>query len=762
MNKKHPLLSRRFVVPGALMVVGLLSISILFYYEKHHHHLHELFFVDELIHGIQLNVVTAHLILEEVVEGDPVMDEKEADVKFEQALDSLLTLMRGGDNIEGRKVHAFTDEKSIKIAEELKLLLMQLISASKDKVTSGIEAAKDRHYDEQFSRVFEKTELMRELNETSLRKYEVQVENLFWLIMFIWVPFILMAVLGLAFYEVRRKKAEQQFVESQHFVQHIADTTPNIIFIFDLFEERFLYVNQQIESVLGYTSARLEENGKQWFLDLLHPDDAPLVEYKCDQYTSAGNEDIIEYDCRIQNAEKGWQWFNIKTIVFKRTAEGRPSQILGTAVDMTRIKKAEEELGKYNLQLANLVDERTSELLKTNKHLKKEIINRQKAEAVLKGNSEKYKTLSDQYRDLLESIGDPIILMSPELEVLWANSAAISTFNTDSFDMIGQKCYSLCKNNHCTDCPVAKAFHTGKVESTNLPVSLSMTWHIRGFPINDEHGKVSSVIAIITDITSQIRSQSETIRTGQLAAIGELAAGVAHEINNPINSVINFAQILADQTTEGSKENNAAQLILDEGNRVARIVASLLSFARYDNDEKDPVHIKNILSASLSMIQAQLKKERIHLKEDVPAGLPEINVLFQQMQQVCLNIINNARYSLNQKYVGSDKEKLIKIKGEQVKVKDRLYLRVTFYDNGMGIPQDMLHRIIHPFVTTKPKGKGTGLGLSISYNIINNHGGEFRIESEENEFTKVIVDLPIRKRYSKAGDRINNKYTLTG
>jgi signal transduction histidine kinase len=136
-------------------------------------------------------------------------------------------------------------------------------------------------------------------------------------------------------------------------------------------------------------------------------------------------------------------------------------------------------------------------------------------------------------------------------------------------------------------------------------------------------------------------------------------------------------------------------------------------------------------------------KKGISLKLDVPLGLSKVNVASQQIQQVFLNILNNARYALNRKYPGKDDGKRLEITGEEVMVEGVPYVRIIFHDSGAGINSGILDKVMNPFFTTKPTGKGTGLGLSISHGIVKDHGGRLSIESIEGEYTKVTVDLPL-------------------
>jgi signal transduction histidine kinase len=148
------------------------------------------------------------------------------------------------------------------------------------------------------------------------------------------------------------------------------------------------------------------------------------------------------------------------------------------------------------------------------------------------------------------------------------------------------------------------------------------------------------------------------------------------------------------------------------------------------------------MADSLALTSAHMRKDGIGLVVDVPDHLPSVIGHHQQIQQVFLNIINNAHYALNQKYPKGNDNKSLTISAEIVSAKGRDFVRVVFLDKGTGIPLDIMDKVMNPFFSTKPEDKGTGLGLSISHGIITDHGGRLSIESREGEYTKITIELP--------------------
>ncbi len=252
-------------------------------------------------------------------------------------------------------------------------------------------------------------------------------------------------------------------------------------------------------------------------------------------------------------------------------------------------------------------------------------------------------------------------------------------------------------------------------------------------------------------------ARAEALRASHLASIGELAAGVAHEINNPINGIINYAQILANKGQSDSPEFDIVKRIIRESDRIANIVRNLLSFAHDRDEGKVPTNIREVLTYTIALTEAQIRKDGIKLCMDIPSLVPTITAQPQHLEQVFLNIISNSRYALNQKYAGEHENKILKIRINTRIADKKHYLQIIFYDSGIGISQDIINKILNPFFSTKPSNVGTGLGLSISHGIVSDHGGKLLIESDMGEYTRVIIELPI---CIKSSNEDLNKVTI--
>jgi signal transduction histidine kinase len=285
------------------------------------------------------------------------------------------------------------------------------------------------------------------------------------------------------------------------------------------------------------------------------------------------------------------------------------------------------------------------------------------------------------------------------------------------------------------------AIDSGRLEHCEFDVVGGRLHEHTYTPFRDANGE-EKVLVLIRDITERKASRASVIRSEQLAALGELAAGVAHEINNPINGIINYAQMLINKDRSRSHVKEIAGKVVAEGDRVAKIVESLLAFARRESQIRTPTSVSEILTDSLTLVGAQLRKDAIKVDVELPVNLPKVLCVPQEIQQVFLNILSNARYALNERYPDSHDSKRLRIAAQLESNGNPRCVRISFVDNGTGIPRDMVDKVLNPFFSTKPKGKGTGLGLTICHEIMREHGGRLTIESVEAAHTTVNLDLP--------------------
>lgn len=238
------------------------------------------------------------------------------------------------------------------------------------------------------------------------------------------------------------------------------------------------------------------------------------------------------------------------------------------------------------------------------------------------------------------------------------------------------------------------------------------------------------------NIEEQLRQQK------RLESIGTLASGVAHEVNNPLTGIINYAQLIHDRVDDVTLQE-FAHGIIEEGERVAGIVRNLLAFARQDKEGHSSARMSDIIRVSLALIETVIRKDMITIKVDVSDDLPMVKCKSQQIEQIIINLLMNARDALNMKYDDYNEEKIIEVRAYVNQPAGTRWLTTEVTDYGIGIPADIVNSIFDPFFTTKSRSEGTGLGLSVSYGIIKEHGGEIKVESVEGKYTKFMFSLPI-------------------
>jgi len=233
-------------------------------------------------------------------------------------------------------------------------------------------------------------------------------------------------------------------------------------------------------------------------------------------------------------------------------------------------------------------------------------------------------------------------------------------------------------------------------------------------PMRDDQGQVSSVVVVMSDVTDAASLQAKLMHAEKMAAVGQLVSGVAHEVNNPLTAILGFADLLMENQELPESARKDLRVILQEAQRTKQIVQNLLSFARQMPPQRKPVQLNAILKRTIQLRAYDFHSRGVSVTERYDNELPFVIGDSQQLQQVFLNILNNAYDAVRES-----------VSGPRIDISTRRkddYVEVCFCDNGHGISHP--ERIFDPFFTTKQVGEGTGLGLSICYGIVKEHGGE--------------------------------------
>jgi len=257
-------------------------------------------------------------------------------------------------------------------------------------------------------------------------------------------------------------------------------------------------------------------------------------------------------------------------------------------------------------------------------------------------------------------------------------------------------------------------------------------------------------------------TQSQLIQSEKMASLGELTAGIAHEIQNPLNFVNNFSEInteLSDEIVEAAKKGDLQEImhlaadiksnqdkISEHGKRADAIVKGMLQHSRSSSGVKEPTDINKLADEYFRLsyhgLRAKDKSFNATLHTDFDTNIGKIPIMPQDIGRVLLNLYNNAFYAVAEKKQQFPEGYEPEVSVRSKRMGDKIEISVK--DNGNGIPQKVLDKIFQPFFTTKPTGQGTGLGLSLSYDIVKAHGGELSVETQEGEGSEFVISLPIK------------------
>lgn len=369
--------------------------------------------------------------------------------------------------------------------------------------------------------------------------------------------------------------------------------------------------------------------------------------------------------------------------------------------------------------------------------------------------------LSAAFRIILDGIPDSIALISSEKRILWANrgTSALMGLPADPTDMSCREAFCPAEAV-CESCPVHRTFSSGKVDSSRTTGRDGRLWGIKTFPLPDAETNARQVIRWGSDITEKIHVEEDAMRNARLASLGELAAGVAHEINNPNALILLNSSLLRDifSDLEPLLENHAAidpnmvlgglsyprlrdelphvlEETLDAAQRIRRIVEDLKNFARQEvADHGCDVDLNRTVRTAIRLASPTLKNSTDSFRATLSDNLPPLRGNPQRLEQVVLNLLINAAQAL------PDRSRGIDLITEYDSERGHVVLRLA--DEGVGIAPEHLPHIFDPFFTTRREKGGTGLGLPVSSRIVKEHGGHLHFSSRPGEGTTVVLTLP--------------------
>jgi len=481
-------------------------------------------------------------------------------------------------------------------------------------------------------------------------------------------------------------RANELLRESEEKYRLLVENLNDVIFCLDE-QGSIIYLSPVAGSLFVY---KPKEIIGRPFSDFVHPDDLQGV-VKSREETLGGMFNPYEFRMVDKNGDIHY----VRTSSRPVEKEGRATGITGVLTDITREREAEKAL-------------RESER---------------------------------KHRTILNTIDDGYFEVDLEGNFTAFNESMKNMLGYDDSEMVG-----LNYRRFMTSDVAVKAFSTFKeVSKTGVPAK-AVDWRLTrkdGTIVDietsvslkrDASGVPVGFFGISRDLTEKKKMELQFIQTEKLSAIGTMISGVAHELNNPLTAIIGNAQMLIRQEVPDDIKHKL-EVILKESIRSSKIIGGLLTFAREHTPERSMVDINSIVMESVKLKEYDLRVNNIDLKLDLSEALPITSADPYQVQQVFINIINNARDAL----VGGQGKGVLTIRT----YRSDGTIVIAFEDTGPGIPEESIKKIFEPFFTTKETGKGTGLGLSMAQDIIKEHDGEISVESKPGAGATFTVVLPI-------------------
>ena len=336
-----------------------------------------------------------------------------------------------------------------------------------------------------------------------------------------------------------------------------------------------------------------------------------------------------------------------------------------------------------------------------------------------------------------DAIADPVMIIDMDYNIERSNLAMARIAGVDITSVVGKKCYSVFagRDSLCPGCPLQKTVSKGNLSQSRLDNKIhNRNFEAHAYPFFNEKGECHSAVLYYRDMTEELKLRQEVIQNEKMAAIGMLAGGVAHEINNPLGGVLAFTQLLLKKNQDNEMTEDLKE-IEHSAVRCRKIVQDLLDFSRLSKEkEKCLVNINDLIEKVMPFVRLEMRSLNVELELQLDKNLPQIMAIPNRLQQVFLNLMTNACHAMQ-------KGGTLKISTGQEPKENKIWIHVQ--DTGVGIPKEIHEHVFEPFFTTKDPGKGTGLGLAVSYRIVKEHQGDIHFVSQPGKGTTFYVELPM-------------------
>jgi PAS domain S-box-containing protein len=363
----------------------------------------------------------------------------------------------------------------------------------------------------------------------------------------------------------------------------------------------------------------------------------------------------------------------------------------------------------------------------------------------------------ERLNSIVQSTGALFLLADRELNVVMANNGFLRFVGLTEAQAVGQPLKDI------MDCPLERSVidrwlaagiddRLEPAEYDNTPLDRAgerRTLHVTANPVRGESGRVEHIVFLAVDETERRRTELQLFDTSRLATLGEMASGIAHEINQPLTVIRFAAESLLEEITETPDDarlgdsrdfvREKCTRVIAQTERASTIIRDLRGFARKPDDTADTFDVTQALRAAGKMVEEQLRLARIELDRDLDPACPPVVGHASRLQQVIINLLLNARDSILDRQRAGEPVGTITVRLRSPWQSGTVV--ITVEDDGPGIPDRVLPRLFEPFFTTKPPGKGTGLGLSISYQIIRQMGGRIVAENRAEGGARFTITL---------------------
>lgn len=342
-------------------------------------------------------------------------------------------------------------------------------------------------------------------------------------------------------------------------------------------------------------------------------------------------------------------------------------------------------------------------------------------------------------QSVFDGISDPLILLTPKGRLKMANQSFLLRNKLSMKEVIGKNIEAFNSIQQCLFSGQLQKLdlHTEKQHTKEIQMDDGSIFVISFYPILNNDHSIQAIVCLAKDVTAIKETEQRIQQTEKLVAVGQLAAGVAHEINNPLGVILCHTDILKENNEDNEETYHDISTIERHAENCKRIVADLLDFSRSGNSrtERQLGSVNDAIESVLSMVGQQFKKNQITLSCDLDSPLPDCLMDSRRIQQVLVNLIMNSVHA-----VGNKGNIAINTRA------DDKHIFIEIDDDGPGIDKELLDKIFDPFFSTKEPGQGTGLGLSVSYGIVHEHDGEIRVQSNPGQGTLFTVILPIPEK----------------